>query len=112
MLSMSKFVELNNLGAFEGLLKESDRHPILLFKHSLTCSISSWAYKDLAVLDGPVMMVVVQNARALSNEIASRTGIKHESPQAIVLRNGRPVWSGSHGKVTAAAVTQALQENK
>ncbi len=39
--------------------------------------------------------------------MASRTGIKHESPQVIVLRNGRPVYAASHWDITGEEVARA-----
>jgi bacillithiol system protein YtxJ len=59
-----------------------------------------------------VSLVVVQRARDVSSEIASRTGVRHESPQAIVLRNGEAVWSASHYDITSDAVEQALRKNE
>jgi bacillithiol system protein YtxJ len=57
----------------------------------------------------PVSILVVQERRDLSREVAARTGVPHESPQALVLRNGEAVWSASHFEVTADAVEQALR---
>ena len=46
--------------------------------------------------------------RELARAVAERCGIAHESPQAIVFRDGSPVWHGSHGEVVATALTAAL----
>ena len=54
-------------------------------------------------------MIVVQTARNVSREVEARTGVRHESPQAIVLRNGAAVWNASHFDITAEAVTEALK---
>jgi bacillithiol system protein YtxJ len=43
----------------------------------------------------------VQSHRRLSEEAAARFGIRHETPQAILLRDGRPIWSASHFRITA-----------
>ncbi len=56
----------------------------------------------------PVYWVEVKGHRALSQEIAGRLGIVHESPQAILLRRGTPVWHASHAAVTASAIGKAL----
>jgi bacillithiol system protein YtxJ len=106
------FIEISDPKKLDELLTESNERPVVLFKHSEHCSISSWAYRELETLSDPIKLVVVQSARTLSNEISTRMGIKHESPQAIVLRNGKPVWTGSHGQVTAAAITQAIREHQ
>jgi monothiol bacilliredoxin len=54
-------------------------------------------------------MVTVQTHRALSNAIAQKLGVRHETPQALLVRNGRVVWSASHFRVTAAAVDDAIR---
>ena len=46
----------------------------------------------------------VRAERPLSQLIAARTGVRHESPQIIILRNGAVVWSASHGDITAGAI--------
>ncbi len=60
--------------------------------------------------DVPVYWVDVKGQRPLSREIAGRLGITHESPQAILLRRGTPVWHDSHSGVTAAAIARELRQ--
>ena len=62
--------------------------------------------------DADVNLVIVQRARELSQEIARRTGVRHESPQALVVRNGEVVWNASHYDITADAVRAALEANR
>jgi bacillithiol system protein YtxJ len=54
-------------------------------------------------------MVTVQTHRAVSNAVAQRLGVRHETPQALLIRDGRVVWSASHFRVTAAAVEDAIR---
>jgi bacillithiol system protein YtxJ len=58
-----------------------------------------------------VNLLEVQTARELSREVASITGVRHETPQVIVLRDGKAVWNASHYDVNATSVSQALQAN-
>ncbi len=105
-----KFETLADMKALEDSLERSHVAPVVLFKHSTTCPISSAAYREMSKFNAaPVALVVVQSARGVSNEIAARTGIAHASPQAIVLRNGEAVWSASHYDITADAVTHAVE---
>jgi bacillithiol system protein YtxJ len=53
-------------------------------------------------------LIVVQNARSISNEAAARLGVKHETPQAILVRNGNPVWHASHMDITSEAIEEAI----
>jgi bacillithiol system protein YtxJ len=52
------------------------------------------------MVDADINIVVVQTDRHISNEIERHTGIKHESPQAIVLKDGEAVYHGSHYDIT------------
>ena len=58
-----------------------------------------------------VNLIEVQTARELSREVESVTGVQHETPQVIVLRDGKAVWNASHFDVSAGAVTKALEAN-
>jgi bacillithiol system protein YtxJ len=73
--------------------------------------MSAAAYREMSDFEGEVALVEVQRARELSREIENRTGIKHESPQIIVLRNGQVVWDASHFQITREAVTEAVSKN-
>ena len=107
-----QFTQITETNELEQLLARSHDAPVVLFKHSTTCPISSAAYKQMSQVENEVSLVVVQRARNVSSEIAERTGIRHESPQAIVLRNGQAVWSASHFDITSTAVEQAVRENE
>ena len=82
----------------------------MVFKHSTTCPISAVAYEQMTRFDGEVALVEVQSAREVSKEIEKQTGIPHESPQVIILRNGKVVWNASHWKVKAEAVAEAIRQ--
>ena len=60
----------------------------------------------------PVSIVVVQKSRDVSREVEQRTGVRHETPQAFVIRNGRAVWNASHFDITSDVVEQAVRENE
>ncbi|MDT7603344.1 MAG: hypothetical protein QOF61_1341 [Acidobacteriota bacterium] len=111
-----EFVPVEDATALDQLFARSTAAPIVLLKHSTTCPISSRAYRQMSKLDrdavGEVALVIVQTARAVSDEIARRTGIRHESPQAFILRGGKVVWHASHFDITSDAVERAVGENK
>ena len=104
------FKILDNTEELSRLFESSNEQPVIIFKHSNMCNISADAYKEMEDFEGEVNLVVVQTARPVSNEIEARTGIEHQSPQVLILRNGKPVWHASHWKITKKAVTQALQD--
>ena len=53
--------------------------------------------------------IVVQETRPLSDLVARETGIRHESPQVILFRNGEAVWNTSHHGITAESLRKALE---
>jgi bacillithiol system protein YtxJ len=107
-----QFTQITDTDALDELLARSHDAPIVLFKHSTTCPISAAAYRQMSQVSTEVLLVVVQRARDVSSEIASRTGIRHESPQTIVLRNGEAVWNASHFDITKNAVEEAVREHE
>jgi bacillithiol system protein YtxJ len=103
-------VRITDTTALEDLVQRSKQRPVVIFKHSLTCPISASALEQMNRYQGEIALVEVQRAPSLSNEIEQRLGLRHESPQIIVLRNGQIVWDASHFKITADAVADAVRK--
>ena len=86
---------------------------VVLYKHSTACWISSmtWNHIRRFAKKSPevnIGVVRVIEERAISNAIAERFGIRHESPQAILVEDGEPIWHASHLKISAAALLKAI----
>jgi len=105
------FLRLRDSQSFAELLDASKARPIILFKHSLTCPVSAAAYEQMRKFGQEVALVEVQTSGELSREIEQRTGVTHESPQVILLRNGEVVWTASHFDVKAEALAKAVNEH-
>ena len=106
-------VEVRQNQDFERLLERSKTHPVLIFKHSTQCAVSDQVYEEFSRFmesAGEITcgLVLVIESRAVSNAIASHLGVRHESPQAIVVRDGKPRWNASHWSITADALTRAV----
>jgi bacillithiol system protein YtxJ len=107
---------LQRLEQFDSLLAESAERPLLLFKHSESCGTSFEALDELIDhlneerLPARYAIVTVQTHRELSNTVAKRLGVRHETPQALLIRDGRVVWSASHFRVTGGALEAAIRE--
>ena len=104
-----KFHRVADRKALDNLLANSKQKPIIVFKHSNSCPISAAAYREMQKIDDEVVLVEVQSAREVSKELADITGIRHESPQVIVFKNGKAVWNASHFEVNAREVAKALE---
>lgn len=106
------FIPLTSADSLDELFTRSNDRPVILFKHSLTCSISSTVYEEMQRLKHEVSLIVIQNSRDISLEIEKRTGIRHESPQVIIVRNGTAVWNASHWAIKTATVEHAVLESE
>ncbi len=104
----TRFVPVPDLDALDDWLPRAGA--VVLFLHAPHCGISIRAYAEMAVLGGEVALVNVARDYAVKRAIEQRTGVRHESPQVLVLRRGLPVWSASHFAITAAAVARACRE--
>ncbi len=107
---MGNFFKIDDRTALDNLLTDSKQKPVIVFKHSTACSISSRAYREMEKLDD-VNLVEVQTAREISRELANLTGVRHETPQVLILRDGKAVWNASHFDVKAADVLKAVESN-
>lgn len=97
----ARFNEIHTTEELDALFEKSNEQPIVLLKHSTTCPISAGVYQEVSNADADVNLIVVQHARNVSDELAKRTGVRHESPQAFVLKNGKTVYHASHYDITA-----------
>ncbi|SFB17787.1 MULTISPECIES: bacillithiol system redox-active protein YtxJ [unclassified Bacillus (in: firmicutes)] len=106
---MSK--QITTMEEFNEQLKAGEK--LLLLKHSSTCPISHAGYDEYKkfVSNHPDMnacYLIVQDSRPLSNEIAEKFQVKHESPQAILFVNGEVEWHASHWKITNKSLEAAI----
>ncbi len=90
--------ELHTLEEWQGVLRETEGHPLFVMKHSSTCPISAAGYQEFLFHETklPKYLVVVQTARDVSKKIGEDTGVRHESPQVLLLKDGKAVWNASH----------------
>ena len=107
----NNFFKIDNHAALENLLTASTKKPVIVFKHSNACSISARAYREMEKVDEQVNILEVQTAREISRELENLTGVRHETPQVIILRDGKAVWNASHFDVTANGVTRAVRSH-
>ncbi|HKG77825.1 MAG TPA: bacillithiol system redox-active protein YtxJ [Pyrinomonadaceae bacterium] len=107
----NKFSRIEDRTTLDNLLTDSKQKPVIVFKHSNACSISARAYREMEKFEGQVNILEVQSAREVSRELANLTGIRHETPQVIVFRDGKAVWNASHFDVTAGDVAKAVESH-
>ncbi len=84
----------------------------LLYKHSPWCGLSTGAEREVRdfLASAPALSaawVDVVRDRAVARYVEERTGVRHESPQVLLVAGGRVLWHASHRGVTRAALAAA-----
>lgn len=111
---MNNLTHLQTVDDLDAAIAESSQRPVLLFKHSRTCGISCEALDELHshLAEPPAAaeykIITVQSHRPVSDAAVTRLGVRHETPQAILLRDGRAVWTASHFRITARELARAI----
>ena len=106
------WIPLEHLGQLDELVAFSEQKPALIFKHSTRCSISRFALKqfekeyDLENVDAYFLDLLEH--RDISNEIASRFGVYHQSPQLLLIKAGKSVYDVSHDAIDAGELKGKL----
>jgi bacillithiol system protein YtxJ len=105
-LSNVNWIPLQLMGQLDEIIALSKEKPVLIFKHSTRCSISRFALKqfenefDLQNQIDAYFLDLLE-FRAISNEIASRFGIMHQSPQLLLIKEGKVLYDASHSDIQA-----------
>jgi bacillithiol system protein YtxJ len=107
--------EIPQISAASNLDKLLQADLLILFKHSTSCPVSWAAHSEINRFrlkhpDVPVHIVHVIKERSTSMKIAELTGIRHESPQVIVVKNGAVLTAISHGSITEERLTSLAGE--
>lgn len=100
------WTELTDLGQLSEIIEISNEKPVAIFKHSTRCSVSRMALKQFenefnsSDKVTPYFLDLIAH-RDISNEIASRFGVMHQSPQLILIKEGKAIYNVSHSDIDA-----------
>jgi bacillithiol system protein YtxJ len=104
------WIQLTNDEQLEEISAKSIEKPQVIFKHSTRCSISTVAMKRLNKGSLPENIdfyhLDLLSYRNLSNKIAQKFGVNHESPQVLIIRNGQCVYDESHLGISLDDITE------
>lgn len=95
-------------------IANSSQKPVVLFKHSTRCSISTMALNRLKnippntinTIDAYYLDLITH--RDVSNAIAEKLDVYHESPQVLILKNGVCTFDASHTDITVSEILEQL----
>ncbi len=92
-------------------LSQLEHHSFVIFKHSSSCGFSAIAKRrfEMNFPQGvPIYLLVVQQQRDLSNQVAEEFNIRHESPQLLLIENGVCTYSESHMAISAKELSSRI----
>lgn len=104
----SNYQNIASLETLDDLFQQSAAEPIVLFKHSNSCGTSAYVHEIMAEVPGNVHIVTVQERRDVSNAIADRTGIRHQTPQVFIIKNGEVAYSASHYSISPDDIAKTI----
>lgn len=105
--SAMEWNDLTDLKQLDTIIDESENTPVVIFKHSTRCSISRMALKNfereyaIEIEHAKPYFLDLLEHRDISNEIALRFEVVHQSPQLILIKNGKAVYTTSHSDIDA-----------
>lgn len=106
---------LTEAAQLQDVLTASKQQPQLVYKHSFTCGICHMAKDEIEehfnalFSQADMHFVDVKQSRAVSNAVAEHTGVRHESPQVLIIDQGECVWHKSHWSIKANAILEVLR---
>jgi bacillithiol system protein YtxJ len=109
---MINWQNLEDLNQIQQLTSLSSVKPVLIFKHSTTCSISqmaklrleeSWVFNSVETF-----YLDVKRFRNLSDLIASTFSVHHESPQVLLIDKGECIYDASHFDISCQEISETL----
>jgi bacillithiol system protein YtxJ len=107
------WTELTDILQLQEIEAISNEKPVVIFKHSTRCSISKMALKQFEreydlndTVDAYFLDLIAH--RDISNEIANKFNVYHESPQLILIKNGKAVYDVSHSDIDAEALKEKV----
>ncbi len=113
------WIELNSTEKLAQATAESTIRPVLLFKHSTTCSISNtalnrlernWNNEELA--GTTVYLLDLLSHRNISHEISRQFDVPHESPQVLLIQNKQSVYDSSHFDINYLSIQKEIEKLK
>lgn len=98
------WINLTDASQINEIIENSYQEPVLIFKHSTRCSISSTALSRLErawnLENAKAYYLDLIAYRPISSEISEAFQVEHQSPQALIIKNGVCVYHDSHWDIS------------
>ncbi|MGB1270034.1 MAG: bacillithiol system redox-active protein YtxJ [Flavobacteriaceae bacterium] len=108
------WIFLTSVNQLEEIEKKSFEKPQILFKHSTRCSISSISMNkfvknySIAQENADLYYLDLLNYREVSNEVGYKFQIMHQSPQVLVIKNGKAIYDASHYAIQTDKILELI----
>lgn len=105
---------LTTIDQLEEIVTASQQKPVGILKHSISCGISAmikWQLEsnwDLEPADLDFYYLDLINHRPVSNKIAEHFDVIHQSPQLLLIKEGKAVYTPSHHMISMQGLKKAL----
>lgn len=106
--SRAQFLPMDAVGDLDRAFVDSRARPVIIYLHDPHCGVSAVTLRRMEAIDQEVWLLDVSRAHDVKRAVASRTGVRHASPQVIVLRDERVAWHASHLRITREGVERAV----
>lgn len=111
---MINWLPLENEEQLQNAIQSSSESPIIIFKHSTRCFISKMALRnfesEFAQNNIKSYLLDLINYRSISNDIARQLEIQHQSPQLLIVSNGKVIHTSTHENIDGTLASKIVLE--
>lgn len=104
---------ITTVEALESAYSNSSERAQLFFKHSTRCPVSAMALNafesNWKTEEAEIHFIDLLSYRDVSQRLAEISGVRHESPQVIVVKNGEVIYADSHDSINASRIETKLK---
>ena len=105
-----KKIDITSLEDLDQIDQASFNQPKIIYKHSKTCGLCDIIWNIIKESDFELNYLDLLTYRPISNEIERRYNVQHESPQILIIKDGKCVYSASHRRIKNEEIQKQLDQ--
>ncbi len=107
------WISITHIDQLNEIIALSNQKPVVIFKHSTRCSISRTVLKQFErefnlANETETYFLDLLKYRSISNEIANQFNVFHQSPQLLLIKNGKSLYNASHSDIDASELAKKI----
>jgi bacillithiol system protein YtxJ len=114
--AVMKWNVLRSVDQIKDIRSKSNTSPVLVFKHSTRCNISRTSldrlernWKEEEMQDVQLYFLDLLAYREISNKLSEEFGVEHESPQVLIIKDGKSLYDRSHFDIEYREIKEAVK---